>query len=275
MTSATRVEVERLSQKGGLFRMSDDTKDFLKLAMSPQKATPVKPFYCPACRRSIKQSVHVCSARGTYRAAAVKAPVPIRTQKARGIKALDRSAQWHVPVHLVLGEEQDDDPQRWHLAEQMLPCFARPCPIRPRHGFVDSRRVETMEQVVHLWQEATTNDPLAELVLMQEIQAIGSAILAPGMLVLGPGNDGATSGHESLSIPLRDDLKWPAGLLRDANICEHPYLEIVFESDNQPYAVQLRDGLPIPRGRDFVPERFTVRHVVRLPPAVAERPSLL
>src|SRR5207237_6510131 len=95
--------------------------------------------------------------------------------------------------------------------------FARPCPVRPRHGFVDSRKVKAFDpDVINLLKESWAEDPDAELLLTPYIPAEFSGVWRPGLLVLGPGHDGATSGHSSIAVP----LPWKPGS-NYRSICSH------------------------------------------------------
>src|SRR5438046_5321750 len=217
--------------------------------------------------------VHQCPAKIAPQEAPRMRP-PVRSQKARGVLALAADPSWNVPRFMVLSEPPPNG-YAWNRVDAHLPAWGRPCPITPRHGFVDSRRVETRAQLESLWAESVAADPHAELLVMKQIEAVSSAILAPGLLVIGPGNDGATSGHDSLSLPIRADVNYRAGTLIRAGITDAPYLEVVVDNHARPYAVQLRDGLACGRDVDFVPERMDVSNVVVLDPDPRKQPDLL
>ena len=161
------------------------------------------------------------------------------------------------------------------LTEKYLPqymgddVFVRPCPKRPRHGFVDSRICTTLAEVRAVWEEARAADPEAELMIMTPIDAVCSAILAGGRLAIGPGHDGATGGHgvqELRVIP----LAWDAWLLSSAGVesAESAYLELVHGTmpgmgvSRRTYAVQLRSGPALPASRDYIPATTTVTAIV-------------
>ena len=65
--------------------------------------------------------------------------IPLRTQKARGVRALLSSHHGYVPeVIFVTGAPEEAGPL---LRAVNYPKFARPCPITPQHGFVESETV--------------------------------------------------------------------------------------------------------------------------------------
>ena len=158
-----------------------------------------------------------------------------KTQKARGvalIKSNFGSFQFRtrvkcLPFKLIQEESDIDDPM-FAITE---PLFARPCPVKPQHGFVDSRIVKDKKAAKRVFREALEADPKAEMLLMPLVKADFSAIWAPGLLSIGPGNDGATSGHKSLGVRCTDippianheALTIAAGIDQKAA----PYLEFV------------------------------------------------
>ena len=142
--------------------------------------------------------------------------------------------------------------------------FVRPCPVRPRHGFVDSRICRTPAEIRAVWDEARAADPEAELVIMTPIDAACSAVLAGSRLAIGPGHDGATSGHdvhELQVIPLALDYRLlaEAGLGSD----DTAFLELVAcKYTLRTYAVQLRAGPALPSSPDYVPAETVVTAIV-------------
>lgn len=199
-----------------------------------------------------------------------------RTQKATGVLVL-RSDSWNVP-QVMLAQNVSMIRVAWnHLQRRNnrygindVPLFARPCPVRPRHGFVDSVVVKTFQEAVAVFEKAVAADPEAELLLMPLIEADLSAIWVPGRLVIGPGRDGATSGHKSITIPLVNSgtmSDYMADIAHRANVKkgEVPYIEVVARKvDQNPYYVQVRGGPPIVgSGLDFIPRSMVVKHVVR------------
>ena len=81
-----------------------------------------------------------------------------------------------------------------------FPYFARPCPVKPRHGFVESRTVNNVQELDALLQEAQNADPRAEIILTSKINANYSAVVTENSVTLGLGTDGATSGKPGLTL---------------------------------------------------------------------------
>lgn len=204
-----------------------------------------------------------------------------RTQKARGLEAL-RHAGIPVPLYSVVQEKSQIENALSLLRVWHSEAFVRPCPARPRHGFVESRRVplypiEESERITaELFDEALAHDPLAELLIMPYIPAVYNVITTPGLVAVGEGHDGATAGKNVVSLPwlgFVPDTSLTRHLddaLRDAEITDTPYFEwlvppTAMEADlSSIVAVQLRDGPRLPSMRDFVPQPMTVRRVIRV-----------
>lgn len=206
-----------------------------------------------------------------------------RTQKATGVMVL-RDNEWRVPAAALI-QSVDGIDSAWtninYYARRSISgydrygtnskLFARPCPVRPRHGFVDSQVVTSAAATKLVFEQAQAADPEAELLLMPVIDADYSAIWTPGRLVIGPGHDGATSGHDSFSIPLVNNNGYSWGqqtLSENAKIKspDVPYIEVVHErGSSHPYYVQIRGGpaLATSFGEDYIPNEMTVEHVVK------------
>lgn len=179
------------------------------------------------------------------------------TQKALGIAVLAHRREIPVPKFAIFPQQQD------RLMNIPGPWFARPCPVRPRHGFVESRRVCTLTEVLDVWREARAADPGAEIVIMPALTAQHSAVVTPQMMVIGQGNDGVTSGRPgTLQLPLAG-LQFDPKLLHDAKITDTPYLECV-STGSDFWCVQLRDG-PDAQGssRRYVQKDTIVQGVLR------------
>jgi hypothetical protein len=184
------------------------------------------------------------------------------TQKARGVLALADSEYPTMSARAFASLET----LRQYGRFTAWPRFARPCPVTPQHGFVESRIVQSVDEALDVFREARAADPQAELLLMPPIPAVCSAILTPGALVLGPSHDGATSGRNAITLPIRSDLRTSPQLLRIAGVTDHPYFEVVVQEASfggeLPFVVQLRNGPALPTGVDYVPRRITVQSVV-------------
>lgn len=148
-----------------------------------------------------------------------------------------------------------------------FPLFARPCPITPRHGFVDSKIVNSNNAIRTIFDAALEADPEAELVLTLPITALFSAIITPAGLSIGPGNAGATDGKNSIFIPCPGDNTL-AGLIKPdflalIGITDTLFTEFVYsKSSKSPVIVQLRDGPALPSTCDSIPRAMTVRTII-------------
>ncbi|HYF57056.1 MAG TPA: hypothetical protein VEA41_22590 [Salinarimonas sp.] len=192
----------------------------------------------------------------------VYVPAEPRTQKARGVRLLTQ--MYGLPAVVITDEKQLDTVKVGHGG-----MFARPCPVRPRHGFVESRMVYSSEEVRHLWTEAREADPEAELIVMPFMQCDWSAILTDRLITIGPGHDGATSGKNCVNIPLSGvDLTWTRPALAEG---DSAYVEMVYEDRDYsdrgfwPKFVQVRGG-PAASGSstgNWIPQRTVVSQVLR------------
>jgi hypothetical protein len=195
----------------------------------------------------------------------------LRSQKARGVQVLAKVSlahgltTWAASRTLVLTAGSGVEPPTY-------PTFARPCPERPRHGFVDSRVVHDRSEWLSLMAEIEACDePTCEVMLMPPIEADWSAIVTPSGITMGTGNDGATSGHGSVSVPAPTR---PAYLrqhyfggkeLEELGITDTPYIEVVHDAENvEVEVVQVRDGPAITVGDRWVPKQVTVGRVVKV-----------
>lgn len=190
-----------------------------------------------------------------------------RTQKARGFTALqecspfpDHRLNWQ-PLYAVGGRVY---PDQWD--EVTLPCFARPCPMRPRHGFVESRQVDSVSDVLRVLAETRHHDPEGEVIFMPRLTGKYSGIANHSGVTYGVGNDGATAGTSAVFIPAwtkPSRFKQQVGgfLVDYSQITHAPYIEFV-EHKGMIVPVQLRDGPEIPRGANFIPADVTVTKVI-------------
>src|ERR1041385_7819240 len=188
-----------------------------------------------------------------------------KTQKARGIQVLAEHFPGSVPnfrvFSLPLSEDLDTDAFNHITLKRDV--FVRPCPITPRHGFVDSRIVdrETVNDLLSVAKEAQAADPEAELVVMEAIPASASAVLTPTSIAIGPGTSSATQGKGAITLPLTG-VHFRSELLREAQIKDTPYAEALYTTSDSGYSsrtylVQLRDGVGCasahPAGMDWIP----------------------
>lgn len=188
-----------------------------------------------------------------------------KTQKVRGLSAISSSVSY-------LGGKTNMSSWKFASAQDVLdtpasvddltyPFFLRPCPVTPRHGFVDSRIVHTPEEVLSVAVKAVKADPDAELLYTPFIEAEYSAVLTPTTFSLGAGHDGATSGKSNTVYGPKVSPTWLTSIMAKATISapDVPYWEIVGE-DMQ--FVQVRGGPPLECVVDYVPEDVVVKKVL-------------
>lgn len=188
----------------------------------------------------------------------------LKTQKALGVKWLQNTLGYsdvRVPNTYFV---QSDGQLKERLGDLAYPLFARPCPVTPRHGFVESRVVKSDDEVLQVWKEAREADAKAEMMLMTPVDAVASAILTPTMASIGPSNDGATAGRDgTLNLKLLYvDMPRPSYLIPEGSV---PYAELVY-SETRAYAVQWRSGPPVDdtvTGGNYVPKDTTVQVILR------------
>lgn len=156
----------------------------------------------------------------------------------------------------------------------------RPCPMRPRHGFVDSTVYrggygeKLRDAILDLANRIIDEDPEGELIVARYIQADTNFVATPANLTLGAGHDGATAGRNAITIPVANPAlsgeKNPYtgtfhpgayGVGKD----EWPYVEGVTDGrSGQTYVTQVRAGPAVPMTVNYVPEGTHVERVIRV-----------
>ncbi len=192
-------------------------------------------------------------------------PANIKTQKARGILSL---SQWQ-PSRFSNGFVKQVLVYP-HNAVTKFPFFARPCPLKPRHGFVDSRMIRTKaEWDAMLAEIEASGEEQFEVIMMPFIPCTWSGILTPAGLTFGAGHDGATSGNGAKQVPAsslnRLEFLKAFALTHAADeggVKETPFLEFV-EHHGHIEAVQLRNGPAVPVGNAYVPKDMVIEHVIK------------
>ena len=79
--------------------------------------------------------------------------------------------------------------------------MARPCPSKPRHGFVESRVITTPHDLLVVIRETRQADPRGEVIITPFIEAQVSGVVTNSNVSVGGSHNGATSGNGSVSIP--------------------------------------------------------------------------
>ena len=195
-----------------------------------------------------------------------------KTQKVRGYVTLANSSlKVPKPYRVITSEDDIDETVRAMNGKEG---FIRPCPMRPRHGFVDSRPIsvtlESKTEIKELLHKAIAADEQghAELLLVPYIKSEFNSIVTPTRIAIGPGHDGATSGHGSMSFPLAgvpfkevNDQMLASSRI---NSTEDPYIEAVMDSSRNVYFTQIRAGVKIPPtvGADYIPFPVRVKEVI-------------
>lgn len=183
-----------------------------------------------------------------------------------------------VPVYALLPYSLPGFSGSWCLDPSSFPTgihslFARPCPIKPRHGFVDSVTVHTITDTFKLYEEARKLDAQAELLLSPAISSSSSMVLTSNGATRGKENDGATRGdqieHKWLLHGYRP--RWhhaPHDVLKPLP-SQDVYIETVngrigLGNFTRNYIVQWRFGPKAPSGLDYIPNPVEVTKVVKL-----------
>jgi hypothetical protein len=204
-----------------------------------------------------------------------------KTQKAKGVlfgldymkDTFNYSKQYHslnsmwysvcVPRHSVITNKNQLD---WSIS---FPVFARPCPKVPRHGFVDSKVITTRTNLKKLFREVKKADPHGEMLLGPYLKNVthNAVYVNSGNLSVGPGNDGATGGNKSISIPVAP-FKFPNEFIKKSGLNKKDavYLESVCTGGYyaQWNLVQARGGPAIDStDQDYIPTSMVVKHVVK------------
>lgn len=204
---------------------------------------------------------------------ASKVAITPRTQKVKGIMALKNSSACGTPAPILTVIQSEEDLKRWSYPTKgnlVGKVFARPCPVTPRHGFVDSRMVKSKEELEGVWKETMAADPNGELLLMPFMSPLYNAIWTPSLITIGRGHDGATAGKDVVTFPLSgilplavETLKINSGVAKD----DDPYIEVVYKEDPyetalNPRLTQLRAGVKVTGKADFIPAPTEVEEIL-------------
>jgi len=200
--------------------------------------------------------------------------IKAKTQKAKGVmyglKHLYKGKEFYSlrsltlnPKHTLITDVEQIE------KNSKLPCFARPCPEKPRHGFVDSRVIKTNKELLALWKEVKAQDKNGEIILGPYFANVkyNSVYMSSGGLSIGAGNDGATAGNNSISFPVAP-IKFSSVFLKASGLKQKQtvYLEAVYVNDtyNVPWKlVQARGGPTISAvSPNYIPKSVTVKNIV-------------
>lgn len=205
------------------------------------------------------------------------------TQKVKGLLTLARSRRYGtntLTIRALYHRKQWYTPytQRYRswkavaapTTTQISPTFARPCPVRPRHGFVESRVVSSLDELNQLVAHTLSADPRGQIMLTPVYpNVILNTLWTPSSLTIGAGHDGATSGKDTVVFPLHGPLNEEfTALLKPAGVDnEHdPYVEGILHGNSASIRTvlltQLRAG---PKGDvcgDYIPVDTLVSSII-------------
>jgi hypothetical protein len=158
--------------------------------------------------------------------------------------------------------------------------FARPAPTRPRHGFVESRQVDSFVDLLKLAKETYAEDPFAEIIFMPKLQGKHSFVLTNAGITIGRGHDGVTNGSDpdAKFIPVAlSSEQWNRSLvarmshrfsMNKLDIKDTAYVEAVagskdaWNQGNVVHVVQLRDGPEQAASLEFIPRADVVKQII-------------
>lgn len=193
----------------------------------------------------------------------------IASQKARGVVRLALKGPTVLPQWLHAVEDINVLPLDMPSIGNSV-YFARPCPVRPRHGFVDSRPIRNNRELLNLWGEMIQADPQGEMILMPVLTGRSSAVATDCGVTWGHGNDGVTGAngkqwHIPLSVENQAFTRWSRKYFSmHTDIRDAAYAECV-EHNGRTMIVQLRDGPALKVGHRqvyFPSATYKVEHVV-------------
>lgn len=220
-----------------------------------------------------------------------KAKHKLRTQKASGLLYLKNHPGWNtfsIPAFAIIQNENDlvkflKEKKKLRFSHKFFnimytkwsqnigtvqnveyPLFARPCPVTPKHGFVESRIVKSYKEALKVWKEARSQDPKAEMILMSPVNCRASGVMTPTQISIGPSNNGATKGFKTTTLPI---CGFKRSVFPHDVIANSPYLEFLFEnkagSGYPPKLVQLRDGPATESTSNYIPKTVQVKKVIK------------
>jgi hypothetical protein len=196
-----------------------------------------------------------------------------RTQKASGLVKLKELHISSVPSFIVLDLHDEDSILIEHATKFGIGenYFLRPAPMRPRHGFVDSRSVRTEEEFINLVNEVRKEDPDGEIIAMKKVIALMNIVATSNSMTFGLGNDGATSGRSDsiqISIPSNSSIHNSKGLnVKNLVNDEEAFFEFVWDGKNN-FIVQMRGGPMVDSSSEYIPRETTVKEFVTVDPSI-------
>jgi len=148
--------------------------------------------------------------------------------------------------------------------ERDFPVFGRPCPVRPRHGFVDSQVLNNKYDLDCMWNQSVHNDKHAEVILGPYMNAVdyNGIYVSSGNIAIGVGNDGATGGKDSISFPVAP-TKFTKKIKRLSGVKDDElYLESIMQ-EGWWHLTQVRGGPALNiASADYIPAEVKVTDVI-------------
>ena len=132
----------------------------------------------------------------------------IRSQKAIGILDLQTTGR-NTPTSMVSSiDELPHALSTWRKNKNTREVFVRTCPVTPRHGVIDSTKLDMHHFLNEAWRMQRImreNEPEGCFVIQQLLNGHASAVLSPNQryIIIGKGTDGITAGHgETITLDL-------------------------------------------------------------------------
>lgn len=191
-----------------------------------------------------------------------------RTQKVRGLVEIlraEESAQLTFSFRTDLIKNTRVYPYDTNFKGVGETVFFRPCPVRPRHGFVNSQCLQQASDSRGIIAKARCLDPHSEFLIMPYANGKYSALFTQDMVSFGLGMSACTSGGgNTVALPVPTTQYFTGNTLKNADVT-YPYIETV-EHDKQLNIVQLRDGPAISGRNHYIPQEVTVEHIFEINP---------
>lgn len=195
------------------------------------------------------------------------------TQKARGVIALRQLENLdllQIEALRVISILRAKDAMFMTVKElegkAFIPAFARPCPTSPKHGFVESKVVSSVEEIVEMAREVHKQDSNGEIILCAFIDSRYNVVWRTNGMTIGRGHAGATSGVGAVDVPLVElpSLGLAHSLIKAAGVENSPFMELVQDKNKRWIATQLRDGPEVCSVADYIPQMVAVSQVIVL-----------
>lgn len=158
-------------------------------------------------------------------------------------------------------------PWSFPILEPKVKYFARPCPMTPRHGFVESREIRTYADFLEVYKETIAEDPEGEVIIAKKLNGRFSAVATNAGVSFGLSNDGATSGKSVLIPAPVDKNKWnssvwiPANVRKEIGLNDTMYIELVEHKGNM-ILVQRRNGPEQTAQTNYIPKEMLVKRII-------------